>query len=79
MFQIFYLSFLVFLGFLLIHRLCHLIVGKSVCEILGHHDWERLSIDTEYYKKKGTMETVIKYKCRVCGCSKTERYVDIVK
>lgn len=78
MFQICYLSFLVFLGFLLILRLCHLIIGKSVCEILGH-DWERLSIDTDYNKKKNTMETIMKYKCRVCGCTKTERYVDIVK
>ena len=55
-----------------------MIVGKHACEILGH-DWERLSIDTDYNKKKNTMETVMKYKCRVCGCSKTERYVDIVK
>lgn len=78
MFQILYLVFLVFIGFLLILRLCHLIIGKSVCEILGH-DWERLSIDTDYNKKKNTIETVMKYKCRVCGCSKTERYVDIVK
>ncbi|MBR2247657.1 MAG: hypothetical protein IJ880_11675 [Bacilli bacterium] len=49
-----------------------------MCEILGH-DWERLSIDTEYHKKKNTMETVMKYKCRVCGCTKIERYIDIVK
>ena len=55
-----------------------MIVGKSVCEILGH-DWERLSIDTEYHEKKNTMEIVMKYKCRVCGCTKTERYIDIVK
>lgn len=78
MFQILYFSFLVFLGFLLILGLCRIIVGKSMCEILGH-DWERLSIDTDYNKKKGTMETIMKYKCRTCGCSKTERYVDIVK
>ena len=78
MFQILYLVFLVFIGFLLILRLCHLIIGKSVCEILGH-DWERLSIDTDYNKKKNTMETVMKYKCRTCGCSKIERYVDVVK
>jgi hypothetical protein len=78
MFQLLYLVFLVFLGFLLILRLCHLIIGKSVCEILGH-DWERLSIDTDYNKKKNTMETVMKYKCRTCGCSKIERYVDVVK
>lgn len=78
MFQILYLSFLVFLGFLLILGLCRIIVGKHVCEILGH-DWERLSIDTDYNKKKNTMETIMKYKCRVCGCNKTERYVDIVK
>lgn len=78
MFQILYLSFLVFLGFLLILGLCRIIIGKSVCEILGH-DWERLSIDTEYHKKKNTMETVMKYKCRVCGCTKIERYIDIVK
>ena len=78
MFQIMYLSFLVFLGFLLIFRLCHMIIGKSVCEILGH-DWERLSIDTEYHKKKGTMEIVMKYKCRVCGCTKIERRINIVK
>lgn len=78
MFQILYLSFLVFLGFLFILGLCRLIIGKRVCEILGH-DWERLSMDTEYNKKKNTMETVMKYKCKVCGCSKTERYIDIVK
>ena len=78
MFQILYLSFLVFLGFLLILGLCRLIVGKSVCEILGH-DWERLSIDTDYNKKKNTLETVMKYKCRVCNCTKTERYVDVIK
>lgn len=78
MFQLLYLVFLVFLGFLFILGLCRLIIGKSVCEILGH-DWERLSIDTDYNKKKNTIETVMKYKCRVCGCSKTERYVDIVK
>lgn len=78
MFQILYLSFLVFLGFLFILGLCRIIVGKNVCEILGH-DWERLSIDTEYNKKKNTMETVMKYKCKVCGCSKTERHIEIVK
>jgi hypothetical protein len=76
--QLLYLVFLVFIGWLAIAGLCRLIIGKSVCEILGH-DWERLSIDTEYNKKKNTMETVMKYKCKVCGCTKTERYVDIVK
>jgi hypothetical protein len=78
MFQLLYLAFLVFLGGLLIVFLCRLIVGKHVCEILGH-DWERLSIDSEYNKKKNTMETVMKYKCKVCGCSKTERYIDSIK
>lgn len=78
MFQILYLSFLVFLGGLFIVAFCRLIVGKSVCEILGH-DWERLSIDTEYNKKKNTMETVMKYKCRVCGCIKIERRIEVIK
>lgn len=78
MFQILYLSFLIFLSILFIISLCRLIIGKSLCEILGH-DWERLSIETDYNKKKGTMETVMKCKCRTCGCTKTERYVDVVK
>ena len=78
MFQILYLSFLVFLGFLLILGLYCLIIGKRICKVLGH-DWERISIDTEYYKKKGTIETILKYKCRSCGKIKIERYIDIIK
>lgn len=78
MFQILYFSFLVLLGFLFILGFCRIIVGKRVCEILGH-DWERLGTDTEYYKKKGTMETTMKYKCRSCGKAKIERYIDVIK
>lgn len=78
MFQLLYLLFLVFIGCLAIAGLCRLIIGKNMCKILGH-DWERLSIDTEYHKKKNTMETLMKYKCRICGETKIERRIKVLK
>lgn len=78
MFQILYIMFLVFIGWLAIAGFCRLYIGKSVCDIYGH-DWERISLDVEYYKKKNVLEIIEKYKCKNCGKTKTERHIDIIK
>lgn len=76
MFQILYIVFLIFIGYLIVLGVCKLLIGKSVCNILGHN-WERLCIDR--HKKTNKLQTTIKYKCRNCGGTKTEKFTKISK
>lgn len=51
---------------------------RKICDIFGH-DWERVSLDTDYNKKKNIIEIVEKYKCKTCGKTKINKHIDAVK
>ena len=78
MFNIVYVMFLIFIGVLVIAKLMKIIDQYSLCDIFGH-DWERISLDVEYNKKKNVIEIVEKYKCKNCGKTKIERHIEEAK
>ena len=60
-------------GFFFIFAFCGLLIGKSVCKVLGH-DWEHISRDT-IDKKDGSIEIWTKDKCRNCGITRKAHYI----